>query len=185
MEFGLPTSPPTGREAFIIKHRLNCKKGGLVSIHHDDACNELATLCSHTLSSSGVVIEPTIMYDKESPARLLSNAPPNSPLLPWKTKHKEMSLHMDAGNKPEAPASAYASVTQMSTTMATLPPTKTWPSSTDRPALHTANTPFCWCTPLTALHPWVLKMPSDPWCYSLSLNEIELCPTSSTLSISG
>ncbi|KAL7474262.1 hypothetical protein ACHAW6_001506 [Cyclotella cf. meneghiniana] len=49
-------------EGFTVEHGLNCKKGGLVSIRHDDVHNEWARLCSLSLSSSRVTIEPTIFY---------------------------------------------------------------------------------------------------------------------------
>ncbi|KAL7474121.1 hypothetical protein ACHAW6_000115 [Cyclotella cf. meneghiniana] len=49
-------------EGFTVEHGLNCKKGGLVSICHDDVCDKWAHLCSFSLSSSRVTIEPTIFY---------------------------------------------------------------------------------------------------------------------------
>ena len=49
-------------EGFTVEHGLNCKKGGLVSIRHDDIRDEWAHLCSLSLSSSRVTVEPTIFY---------------------------------------------------------------------------------------------------------------------------
>ncbi|KAL7475331.1 hypothetical protein ACHAW6_001261, partial [Cyclotella cf. meneghiniana] len=49
-------------EGFTVEHGLNCKKGGLVSIRHDDVRDEWAHLCSLSLSSSRVTVEPTIFY---------------------------------------------------------------------------------------------------------------------------
>ncbi|KAL7476498.1 hypothetical protein ACHAW6_002356, partial [Cyclotella cf. meneghiniana] len=49
-------------EGFIVEHGLSCKKGGLVSIRHDDVHDKWAHLCSLSLSSSRVTVEPTIFY---------------------------------------------------------------------------------------------------------------------------
>ncbi|KAL7475639.1 hypothetical protein ACHAW6_001560 [Cyclotella cf. meneghiniana] len=49
-------------DRFTVEHGLNCKKGGLVSIRHDDVHDKWAHLCSLSLSSSRITIEPTIFY---------------------------------------------------------------------------------------------------------------------------
>ncbi|KAL7478385.1 hypothetical protein ACHAW6_004169, partial [Cyclotella cf. meneghiniana] len=49
-------------DGFTVEHGLNCKKGGLVSIRHDDVHDEWAHLCSLSLSSSCLTVEPTIFY---------------------------------------------------------------------------------------------------------------------------
>ncbi|KAL7479888.1 hypothetical protein ACHAW6_005603 [Cyclotella cf. meneghiniana] len=46
-------------EGFTVKHALNCKKGGLIGICHDDTHNELAHLNSLTFSNVHVMIKPT------------------------------------------------------------------------------------------------------------------------------
>ncbi|KAL7481084.1 hypothetical protein ACHAW6_006761 [Cyclotella cf. meneghiniana] len=52
-------------EGFTVEHGLSCKKGGLVSIRHDDAQDKWAHLCSLSLSSSQVTVEPTIFYGSD------------------------------------------------------------------------------------------------------------------------
>ncbi|KAL7474211.1 hypothetical protein ACHAW6_000199, partial [Cyclotella cf. meneghiniana] len=49
-------------EGFTVEHGLSCKKGGLVSIRHNDVRNKWAHLCSLSLSSSCITVEPTIFY---------------------------------------------------------------------------------------------------------------------------
>ncbi|KAL7478743.1 hypothetical protein ACHAW6_004509 [Cyclotella cf. meneghiniana] len=39
-------------ESFTVKHALNCKKGRLLGIHHDDARDEWAHLCSLAFSNA-------------------------------------------------------------------------------------------------------------------------------------
>ena len=45
---------------FTVAHALSCKKGGLVSIHHNDARDETGTMAQHTLQASTVTHEPMI-----------------------------------------------------------------------------------------------------------------------------
>ncbi|KAL7477822.1 hypothetical protein ACHAW6_003615 [Cyclotella cf. meneghiniana] len=49
-------------KGFTVEHELNCKKGGLVAICHDDAQDKWAHLCSLSLSSTQVTVKPTIFY---------------------------------------------------------------------------------------------------------------------------
>ncbi|KAL7478712.1 hypothetical protein ACHAW6_004474 [Cyclotella cf. meneghiniana] len=46
----------------MLEHGLCCKRGGLVSICHDDMRNEWAHLCSIALTDLQTVIKPTIFY---------------------------------------------------------------------------------------------------------------------------
>ena len=50
---------------FTVEHGLNCKKGGLVGIRHDNARDEWACLCSLAMNSSSVRTKPTIFYCNE------------------------------------------------------------------------------------------------------------------------
>ena len=52
-------------ERFTVEHGLSCKKGGLVSIRHDDARDEAANLCAMALTNSRVSCEPLIFYGKD------------------------------------------------------------------------------------------------------------------------
>ncbi|KAL7480493.1 hypothetical protein ACHAW6_006188 [Cyclotella cf. meneghiniana] len=45
-----------------LEHGLSCKRGGLISICHDDVHDEWAHLCCIALTNSQVVIKPTIFY---------------------------------------------------------------------------------------------------------------------------
>ncbi|KAL7478493.1 LOW QUALITY PROTEIN: hypothetical protein ACHAW6_004300 [Cyclotella cf. meneghiniana] len=51
------TYPPAAKAAGLTtEHELNCKNSGLVCIHHDNAHDEWAQLCSLALSNARVVI---------------------------------------------------------------------------------------------------------------------------------
>jgi hypothetical protein len=65
----------------MLEHGLSCKRGGLISIHHDDVRDEWAHLCSIALTDSRVVIEPTIFYGNGSQAGD-NNANPTTPRQP-------------------------------------------------------------------------------------------------------
>ncbi|KAL7477593.1 hypothetical protein ACHAW6_004462 [Cyclotella cf. meneghiniana] len=69
-------------EGFTVELALNCKKGGLVGIHHDDARNKWAHLCSLAFTNARVVIEPTILYGNDSATGPSRDAMPNSPPPP-------------------------------------------------------------------------------------------------------
>ena len=45
---------------FTVAHALSCKKGGLVSIRHNDARDEAGALASHALQASKITYEPMI-----------------------------------------------------------------------------------------------------------------------------
>ncbi|KAL7477797.1 hypothetical protein ACHAW6_003631, partial [Cyclotella cf. meneghiniana] len=62
----------------MLEHGLNCKRGRLVGIRHDDVRNEWAHLCSIALTDSRVMIEPTIFYGNGSQAGG-NNATPTTP----------------------------------------------------------------------------------------------------------
>ncbi|KAL7480450.1 hypothetical protein ACHAW6_006145 [Cyclotella cf. meneghiniana] len=67
-------------KGFTVEHVLNCKKGGLVGIHHDDAHDEWTHLCSLAFSNAQVVIKPTIGNDSNPGARhAVLPTPPPSP----------------------------------------------------------------------------------------------------------
>ncbi len=69
-------------EGFTVEHALNCKKGGLVGIRHDDARDEWAHLCSLAFANAKVVIEPNILYGNDSATGPSRAATPNSPPPP-------------------------------------------------------------------------------------------------------
>ena len=59
---GLPRRCDGCGAGFTVEHGLSCKKGGLVSIRHDDVHDEWAHLCGLALTSSRVTTEPLIHY---------------------------------------------------------------------------------------------------------------------------
>ena len=59
---GLPRKCDGCGAGFTVEHGLSCKKGGLVSIRHDDVHDEWAHLCGLALTSSRVTTEPLIHY---------------------------------------------------------------------------------------------------------------------------
>ncbi|KAL7477562.1 hypothetical protein ACHAW6_003394 [Cyclotella cf. meneghiniana] len=79
----LPSRCNGCNEGFTVDHALNCKKGGLVGIRHDDACDEWAHLCSLAFSNARVEIEPPIHYGHDSsdrsPCCTTTPPPPTSP----------------------------------------------------------------------------------------------------------
>ena len=50
---------------FTVAHALSCKKGGLVSIRHNDVRDEAGALASHALQASKVTYEPMINNGRE------------------------------------------------------------------------------------------------------------------------
>jgi hypothetical protein len=62
---GLPEHCDGCREPFTVEHGLSCKNGGFVGQQHDDVYEELAHLCSMTLTPSGISSEPKIFYGKD------------------------------------------------------------------------------------------------------------------------
>ncbi|KAL7478124.1 hypothetical protein ACHAW6_003900 [Cyclotella cf. meneghiniana] len=102
-------------EGFTIKHALNCKKGGLVGIHHDDAHNKWAHLCSLAFSNARVEYAT------------LSSPPHHClTLTPWGMNQGETSLCTASGNAPEAPYLTSTSVTLIPDLTPTPPPKKCW-----------------------------------------------------------
>ncbi|KAL7474011.1 hypothetical protein ACHAW6_000020, partial [Cyclotella cf. meneghiniana] len=69
-------------EGFTVEHALNCKKGGLVGIRHDDARDECAHLSSLAFTNARVVMEPTILYGNDSATGPSRATQPNSPPPP-------------------------------------------------------------------------------------------------------
>ena len=59
---GLPRNCDGCGAGFTVKHGLNCKKGGLVTIRHNDVRDEWAHLCGLALTSSRVTTERLINY---------------------------------------------------------------------------------------------------------------------------
>ena len=59
---GLPRKCDGCGAGFTVEHGLNCKKGGLVSLRHNDVHDEWAHLCSLALGNSRVTTEPLIFY---------------------------------------------------------------------------------------------------------------------------
>ena len=51
---------------FTVEHGLNCKKGGLVGIRHDDVRDEAGALAALALTNTKVTYEPKIFYGKET-----------------------------------------------------------------------------------------------------------------------
>ena len=54
---------------FTVEHGLNCKKGGLVGIRHDDVRNEAGALAAMALSKTKVTYEPMIYYGRDIPTQ--------------------------------------------------------------------------------------------------------------------
>ena len=62
-------------QAFNVEHALNCKKGGLVGIRHDDVRDEAGAVAAEALSKGRVSYEPFINYSKDSSASAPLAAP--------------------------------------------------------------------------------------------------------------
>jgi hypothetical protein len=86
---------------FTVKHGLSCKKGGLVSIRHDDVCDEWAHLCDLALAALTLQLSHSsimvMAWDLLSAGQLeLDTAPPKV------RKPEMMSVHIDFDNDNEA-----------------------------------------------------------------------------------
>ena len=62
---------------FTIEHGLNCKKGGLVGIRHDDTRDEAGGLAAMALTLSKVSYEPQIFYGRDVAAGQPNNTQNN------------------------------------------------------------------------------------------------------------
>ena len=47
---------------FIVEHGLSCRKGGTVSIRHDDVRDEAGALAGQALTTGKITYEPSISY---------------------------------------------------------------------------------------------------------------------------
>jgi len=52
-------------DQFIVKHAMTCKKGGLVTLHHNDLKAEWHHLCAQALTSLAVTDEPLIHISQD------------------------------------------------------------------------------------------------------------------------
>eukprot|EP00804_Cyclotella_cryptica_P022225 CCRYP_020341-RA/>CCRYP_020341-RA protein AED:0.41 eAED:0.41 QI:0/0/0/0.66/0/0/3/0/301 len=59
---GLPRKCDGCGAGFKVEHGLNCKKGGLVSLRHNDKRDEWAHLCGLAVGESRVTTKPLIFY---------------------------------------------------------------------------------------------------------------------------
>ncbi|KAL7478164.1 LOW QUALITY PROTEIN: hypothetical protein ACHAW6_003945 [Cyclotella cf. meneghiniana] len=69
--------PAVTDAGFTVEHMLNCKKGGLVGIRHNDAHNEWAHLCSLAFTNARVMIKPNILYGNNLATGPSCATPPN------------------------------------------------------------------------------------------------------------
>ena len=65
---GLPQRCDGCGEAFTVEHALQCKKGGLVGIRHDDQRDEFGHLAGCATSNSRITYEPKIFYGGDAGA---------------------------------------------------------------------------------------------------------------------
>ncbi|KAL7483158.1 hypothetical protein ACHAW6_008812 [Cyclotella cf. meneghiniana] len=80
----------------MLEHGLSCKRGVLVSIHHDDLHDECAHLCGIALTN--LVIKPIIFYGNG----LQAGAPNANPANPTTTSTQPTPLPMVFGTKDKA-----------------------------------------------------------------------------------
>ncbi|KAL7479003.1 hypothetical protein ACHAW6_010698 [Cyclotella cf. meneghiniana] len=86
-------------EGFTVQHGINCKKGGLVTIHHGNMQDKWTHLCALSLSSTCVTVKSTIFYVLDNEG---SNQPKDTTTLV--TKPGVMSSPMASGNMPVGPS---------------------------------------------------------------------------------
>ena len=53
-----------GATPFTVEHGLSCKKGGLVSVRHDDVRDEAGALAGQALTTGKITYEPSISYGR-------------------------------------------------------------------------------------------------------------------------
>eukprot|EP00804_Cyclotella_cryptica_P004744 CCRYP_016226-RG/>CCRYP_016226-RG protein AED:0.29 eAED:0.29 QI:0/-1/0/1/-1/1/1/0/415 len=94
---GLPRKCDGCGAGFTVEHGLNCKKGGLVSLRHNDVRDEWAHLCGLALGESRVTTEPLIFYGDGMRTQ------PGSATMPMATRlerrPEEMSALMASGSE--------------------------------------------------------------------------------------
>ena len=59
-----------------MEHRLNCKNGGLVDLHHNEVADEWATLCGIALNPTCISYDPTIFSSGEAESMGNQSKPP-------------------------------------------------------------------------------------------------------------
>eukprot|EP00804_Cyclotella_cryptica_P025021 CCRYP_015947-RE/>CCRYP_015947-RE protein AED:0.35 eAED:0.35 QI:0/-1/0/1/-1/0/1/0/165 len=116
---GLPRKCDGCGAGFTVEHGLSCKKGGLVSIRHDDVRDEWAHLCGLALTSSRVTTEPLIHYGDGMGASLGGTTGIGMATLLAK-KHEVMSVLMGSGRKADQPSLTSESPTRTPSHMGTL-----------------------------------------------------------------
>ncbi|KAL7477284.1 hypothetical protein ACHAW6_003095 [Cyclotella cf. meneghiniana] len=101
-------------EGFSVKHGLNYKKGGLISICHDYIRDKCAHLCSLSLflSSNRITVKPTIFYCSNVSARNCGEQPPKA-ISTLAMKPDGTSLPTVSGKVPKGPSVTSMCVTRM------------------------------------------------------------------------
>jgi hypothetical protein len=77
----LPSKCDGCSQDFTVEHALSCKKGGLVSLRHNDVAYEWHQLCAQALTPSAVTDEPLIHSGRDTQQRahgLGNEVPPES-----------------------------------------------------------------------------------------------------------
>ena len=65
---GLPTSCDGCNQRFTVEHALSCKKGGLITLRHNDVAAEWHHLCGQAFTASAVSDEPLIHTSRAAQA---------------------------------------------------------------------------------------------------------------------
>lgn len=74
----LPTSCDSCHAPFTVAHALTCKKGGLITLRHNELRNELASIATAAFTPSAIRLEPSI-YLSSPTTSSSSNAQPQQP----------------------------------------------------------------------------------------------------------